>query len=285
MDNCPCNNSESTLLYKEVMRALMRLPAFRYYKGAVDNVQDLYERFPDGCERGSVAFVINEKAFFFWNIENKTWGCMSQSSWENLGLVDNDKLDITTNAGFYLYKMQDSDGTMIGILIVNVLNDGTVAQCRLENGVIIVREKKDGVWTEWHDTAGNENAYTSFMTDTQSLSSASDVPAKGNTILTISTDCTLSISGTSTMAPGYEMLLRIQNIASVDITVTLPVSEEFIHDDGPVISISAGTVAYVWVRCFATGMYITRFKVPSNVFISMTPANIKFDMKGTYISS
>jgi hypothetical protein len=52
---------------------LKNLPAFRYLKEPVDNVSQLYERYPDGVERGTFAFVVNQNCFYAFDIISRAW--------------------------------------------------------------------------------------------------------------------------------------------------------------------------------------------------------------------
>lgn len=60
------NNSVLSRITKEMVEALMEIPAFRYMKAPVDTVTDLYEKYPTGNERNTFAFVLEEQNFFFY---------------------------------------------------------------------------------------------------------------------------------------------------------------------------------------------------------------------------
>ena len=56
-----------TLLPEALWKALMNLPALRYMKAPVDNVPQLYEKYPIGNEKGAFAFVHNENSFYSYH--------------------------------------------------------------------------------------------------------------------------------------------------------------------------------------------------------------------------
>lgn len=66
------NCDRNTQFNKETLEALMKLPAFRYMKAPVDTVAQLYEKYPDGNERGTFAFVFNEGTFYAYKPSTMT---------------------------------------------------------------------------------------------------------------------------------------------------------------------------------------------------------------------
>lgn len=64
MDNCQNNKNSFPPAFWE---ALKKLPAFRYLKAPVDNVAQLYEKYFDGNEKGTFAFVYNENTFYTYH--------------------------------------------------------------------------------------------------------------------------------------------------------------------------------------------------------------------------
>jgi hypothetical protein len=70
--NGDCQN-QNELLCSELWKLLRKFPALRYMKPPVDEEYQLYERYPGGAERGVTVFVINEKAFYAWDFNEKQW--------------------------------------------------------------------------------------------------------------------------------------------------------------------------------------------------------------------
>ncbi|NDV77843.1 hypothetical protein [Dysgonomonas sp. 511] len=65
MNNCQNNTISS--LPSDFWKALMLLPAFRYMKAPVDTVVQLYEKYPDGNEKYTFAFVHDENTFYTYH--------------------------------------------------------------------------------------------------------------------------------------------------------------------------------------------------------------------------
>lgn len=72
------------VLPRELWMYLERLPAFRFMKQPVDNLYLLYEKYPDGCEKGAFVLVIEENAFYHWDFATKKWIVISGSANEQL---------------------------------------------------------------------------------------------------------------------------------------------------------------------------------------------------------
>ena len=52
---------------------LRRFPAFRYLKNPVDNVSQLYVKYPDGQENGVYAYVTEKNCFYGWDSVGNRW--------------------------------------------------------------------------------------------------------------------------------------------------------------------------------------------------------------------
>jgi len=75
---------------------IKKIPAIRYMKAPVFNVHQLYERYVDGLEFGSFAFVIRKFCFYGWDFKTKEWKkiglALDDLTWDNIL----DKPDILT---------------------------------------------------------------------------------------------------------------------------------------------------------------------------------------------
>ena len=81
-----CNENSKFSAFWEYIK---KFPSLRYLKAPAFNVQQLYERYPDGLETGAFTFVIEKWAFYAWDFKTKEWKLVSAISldditWENI---------------------------------------------------------------------------------------------------------------------------------------------------------------------------------------------------------
>lgn len=97
-----CGNG--TGIPNDVWRFLQRIPALRYLKEPVDYVQDLYEKYRNGAERGSFAYVISKNTFYSWNIEKKIW---EPTDTEFSQLFEKIPIELMNNGDVYVWDADD----------------------------------------------------------------------------------------------------------------------------------------------------------------------------------
>lgn len=96
--SCEEKNNKGLLLF------LKKISAIRYLKEPVFTASQLYEKYPDGNEAGTFAFVISELAFYGWNNESKAWQkigggeSLNQSDWNQVDLSAPDYIRNKPNA-------------------------------------------------------------------------------------------------------------------------------------------------------------------------------------------
>lgn len=61
------------LLIQKIWELMKTFPEMRFIKSPVDNERQLYERYPDGLERGVCVYTIEENSFYSWNFNLKKW--------------------------------------------------------------------------------------------------------------------------------------------------------------------------------------------------------------------
>jgi len=67
-----CNQNNTSLL-GDFWSFIKNIPSLRFTKPPVDEVYQLYQKYPDGTERGVTVFVIGENSFYSWDFNTKTW--------------------------------------------------------------------------------------------------------------------------------------------------------------------------------------------------------------------
>lgn len=75
-NNCQKCNSSSLSLSTEELILLNRIPVLRFLKDPAENIDELYDRFPDGLSYGSFALIspIEGSSYFVeWKEETNTW--------------------------------------------------------------------------------------------------------------------------------------------------------------------------------------------------------------------
>jgi hypothetical protein len=85
---CCGENKNKDIISKEFWDVLLRIPSFRYLKEPVNNVSELYERYPDGAERGAMSYVYGENRLYRWNFMQKIWESLT------VGLLLEDVLEL-----------------------------------------------------------------------------------------------------------------------------------------------------------------------------------------------
>lgn len=68
--SCPNNYKQHS---DHAFDCMKKLPALRYAKEPVDILSRLYDKYPDGCEDGVYALVLEEDTFYRWNFNSKKW--------------------------------------------------------------------------------------------------------------------------------------------------------------------------------------------------------------------
>jgi hypothetical protein len=66
-------NSQKNNMTGGGWEVLKNIPGIRYLKEPVDTVSQLYERYSDGVERGTLAYILEHNCFYAFNIAERIW--------------------------------------------------------------------------------------------------------------------------------------------------------------------------------------------------------------------
>jgi hypothetical protein len=116
----------------------------------------------------------------------------------------------------------------------------------------------------------------------QEVESAYNLACVGNTIIRLTKNETLSFKDIVRLKTGYEMFIRVYNVGSSDIVLTVPDALPFENDYGEFLPLAAGDVLEITVRCFATG----RYRIRCNGYFKLTvePDDLFVDAEGNIIT-
>jgi hypothetical protein len=153
----------------DVLGIMKSFPSFRYLKEPVDDVSQLYERYPDGVERGCFAFVLRYNCFYAFDVISRVWaivgtevdvfnaiGGLIDSETNNAitakklvdGAVTTAKIaddavneDKIANDAVSEYKIVD------GSITTDKLNDGAVTAAKIQGGAVTTAKIANGAVT------------------------------------------------------------------------------------------------------------------------------------------
>ncbi|MDR1089948.1 MAG: hypothetical protein LBL79_02640 [Prevotella sp.] len=308
MDNC----QDKAMFSESFWKALMKLPTFRYMKAPVDNVAQLYEKYPAGMEKGAFAFVYSENTFYMYYPALREWKAMLTgigSIAVHLGTSPTQQQ--LTDAWVSVKNDAPTDGAMIINLDQDeplghdwIYMDTSAGYAWIDRGIDTVNLAtntapgivKGRAYDEDPDNIGYASitetgeikingwddlwAYFDHMCSGRMANSLADLPVtQGNIDATVSSGQTLSFTNLAGMSAGYITRIRVTNTGISTITITLPTASPIENDYGPSTQLGAGEKIEFELWCYAPGKY--RLKKYNMMYImNVNPVFTGFDKDG-----
>jgi len=115
-------------------KGLEKFPALQYLKDPVDELIQLYIRYPDGGEYGWYAFVYEYGNFAYWDTQEKRWKLLDINGDNNdIENPEFEKITLTQNSPHYTITADSAEN----ILIINSTTNGEILLQPLSENKIV----------------------------------------------------------------------------------------------------------------------------------------------------